>query len=51
MKKSQILPTRFRDEPSFIKDTVTGITTRISTDSAGNQASGGTLPSHSHLSR
>jgi flagellin-like hook-associated protein FlgL len=26
---------------SFIKDTVTGITTRISTDSAGNQAIGG----------
>jgi len=27
---------------SFIKDTLTGITTRISTDSAGNQATGGT---------
>jgi flagellin-like hook-associated protein FlgL len=26
---------------SFIKDTVTGVTTRISTDSAGNQATGG----------
>ena len=29
------------ESDSFIKDTVTGLTTRISTDSAGNQATGG----------
>jgi flagellin-like hook-associated protein FlgL len=28
-------------QDSFIKDTLTGVTTRISTDSAGNQATGG----------
>ena len=28
-------------QDSFIKDTVTGVTTRVSTDSAGNQATGG----------
>ena len=28
-------------EDSFIKDTLTGVTTRISTDSSGNQATGG----------